>query len=214
MNRASLINVVVALTLISVLGWQSWTLTRVNARLAVVEQILAIEQAPSKQAGLDQLQRAFGQDGAALAGAGQSAEALQIKQALEGTEGAADPATQNAIANMVEQTLDRKAAEKKNLEVNRWFANATEHHQDLLEQVGETHDLSEDTLADALDIFIGAWERGAEIKEEVHEGTMNWADAKAEGETLREETGGKVTEVIGEAAAEDLWALMFDQKSD
>ncbi len=150
-----------------------------------------------------------------MAGGGPSAEALQIKQALEGTSAASatDAPTADAIADMVEQTLARKEAEKKNLEVNRWVANATEHHQKLLEQVGETHDLPEETLSDALDVFIGAWERGAEIKEEVHEGTMNWADAKAEGAALREETGDTVTEILGEDAAEDLWALPFDSKS-
>jgi len=214
MNRASLLNVSVALILIGVLGWQSWTLTQVNGRLAVVEQILSVGEMPSRQAAIEELQAAFNDDDASAARSGTTEAALQIKQALEalGDEGA--PVTDEAIADVVEQTLDRKAAEKKKLEVNRWFANATEHHQNLLEQVGETHDLPEDTLADALDIFIGAWERGAEIKEEVHEGTMNWADAKAEGAALREETGATVTEILGEAAAEDLWALMFDQKGE
>lgn len=213
MNRASLINGLLALTLLGVLGWQRWTLTQVNARLAVVEQIVAVEKPVGHEAGLKQLQQAFGQDGAAMAGGGSSAEALQIKQALEEGAAGSDTPTPDAIADMVEQTLARKEAEKKKLEVNRWFANATEHHQKLLEQVGETHDLPEETLADALDVFIGAWERGAEIKEEVHEGTMNWADAKAEGATLREETGATVTEILGEDAAEDLWALLFDSKS-
>ena len=214
MNRASLINTLVGLTLIGVLGWQSWTLIQVNGRLAVVEQILSVGEAPARQAALEDLQAAFNEGDASAARVGTTEEAFQIKQALEAFRDEGAPVTDEAIADVVEDTFERKAAEKKRDEVNRWFANATEHHQDLLEQVGETHGLSDETLADALDVFIGAWERGAEIKEEVHEGTMNWADAKAEGAALRTETGASVTDILGEEAAEDLWARMFDQKGE
>ncbi len=207
MNRASLINVFVALTLIGVIGWQSWTLIQVNGRLAVVET-------PARGAALEDLQAAFNDGDAAAARVGTKEEACQIKQAPEAFRDEGAPVSDDTIADMVKETIERHQAERHRDHVNRWFANATEHHQNLLAEVGKTHDLSDETLADALDVFIGAWERGAEIKEEVHEGTMNWADAKAEEEALRTETKASVTDILGEDAAEDLWARMFDQKGE
>lgn len=121
------------------------------------------------------------------------------------------PEEQEALVDIIEQTLEERETERKEAEVAQWLSMAQEGLELKVEAVAESYPIPSSTQEDIVDLMVDGMAAGIDLKQRVQEGSLSVRDAKAEGQALREETAAAITELIGEEAAEALWEEMEDR---
>ena len=192
--------------------WQARALSLVQERLAKVEQTVANESADRAARSSDG-ERRTRRDRRQSRGdvANETANAsskLRSDPPFASSSNPDDPENATVIEAAVAEEVERRESERKQDERDGWVSIAAQRFEMQLETVADDHNLSAAVQNQVLDILVDSAQQGIEIRQDVGAGELSLAEAKEEGADLRAETAEAVEELIGEPAAEALWAEM------
>jgi hypothetical protein len=189
-------------------SWQSWSLSEVQDRLAVIEatdggKAVASNSAQSETRG-KRGKRANQQRGF---------EAQTPNVSLRSETTSDDPTTvmpesEEVIREEVSQQIEQRDAERRQKRIENWTNMATQRYQDQVATIGEEYNVNSATQEQVVDLLVDSMQQGYSLRHEVSSGDLSYKDAKLEGAALKEETAAIVAELMGDDAAEALYADM------
>jgi hypothetical protein len=202
--------------LIAVLGLllclQGWTLSDVKARLAAVEQTLAnesAEQVARSSRGATRTRRDRRQSrGDVATKTANASPKLRADAPLAASTNPNTSENATVIEAAVADEFERRESERKQAERDGWVSIAAQRFEMQLEAIADDHNLGLAVQNQVLDILVDSAQQGIDIRQDFGAGEVSLAEAKEEGAALKAETAEAVEELLGEPAAEALWAEM------
>lgn len=209
-SRNTVNRIVGAVVLLLVLG-QAWSLNNLRSDVRTLKTMVQNQQS---QAGDRDVSRSMASDRAsartAQRGTTPSAEA-PARAATERSQ-ATDAANSKELAKVVERAMSKRDNEQKERRFQQRMAMMEESLTMQFDELAESYDLTVDQEEMATQLILASMEQGMDLRMQVGEGTISMMEAKEEGAAIKEETNQGVVELIGEEAAEALWAIMGNNK--
>lgn len=112
----------------------------------------------------------------------------------------------------VEEAIARREQERRTEKRESWVSIISESMDLSIAEVAETYDIAPETQAEVLAILTDSVRSGMELRSELEQGSIGVLEARDRGAELKSTTADEVTALIGEEAADELWAELEDQK--
>lgn len=189
-------------------SWQSWSLSEVQDRLTVIEstdggKAVAANSTQSETRG-KRGKRANRQRGFEA----QAPSASLRSETTRDDPTEIMPESEEVIREEVSQQIEQRDAERRQKRIENWTNMATQRYQDQVATVGEEYNVNSATQEQVVDALVDSMQQGISLRHEVSSGDLSYKDAKLEGAALKEDTAAIVAELIGDDAAEALYADM------
>ena len=184
--------------LLAALGVSNW---RLSQRVTALEMVAARGlvrpgEAPADAPDVDAIESAVA--------------ALRVARSGEGSMSEEEAVA--LIEATLDDTLDRKADERKTAEVDQYMKMAEESIRVDVEDLIREFDLPDDKVQRVVDLLVQGMYEGHELREDLKAGNITMREAKEEGEVIKKEYADALIELLGQEAYEELGRKFYGEQ--